>query len=340
MSNKEPISTSTFTQASNQPTASFFDDPLQIRTVVVPIDLSEESYRALDFAVPLAQRFGAAVHVVHVYVAAGQSSSITTMPALLSDANLARRLVEQVQRRSGIRPRSEDCHIRFGKPFQEIIASAKELKADLIVIGAHGHSGFKHLTLGSTAGKTVRQAPCPVLVVREAMRGPIKTASDGIVLEKILVPIDFSECSKEGARYAAVFAARVGADLLFIHVAHPAERTVMDPRKVPPEWPELVKTAWLAAEDELDEIVNFLPLTGISAETQVVVGRPTEKLVEATARADIDMVITSTHGYTGLRHALLGSTAEQLVRLARCPVLVVPSHSHQSRSDRYATYDP
>jgi universal stress protein A len=76
-------------------------------------------------------------------------------------------------------------------------------------------------------------------------------------------------------------------------------------------------------------MVNFLPLVGISAETEVALGTPIEKLVEATGRSDIDLVITSTHGYTGLGHVLLGSTAEQLVRLARCPVLVVPSHDRR-----------
>jgi nucleotide-binding universal stress UspA family protein len=93
------------------------------------------------------------------------------------------------------------------------------VKADLIVIASHGHTGFKYLALGSTAEKTVRHAPCPVLVVREAARGPIKTASEGIILEKILVPVDFSECAKEGARYASVFGTRVGADLLLINCA-------------------------------------------------------------------------------------------------------------------------
>ena len=325
-STDEQLAASTSGTPSNLPTASFVEDSLRIQTILVPIDLSEESYRALEFALPLAQRFGAAVHVVHVYEGARQLSSIATAPVLWRDEEIAWRLADQVRRRFGARPRTENCHIRLGKPFQEIISTAGEIKADLIVIATHGQGGWKHLVLGSTAEQAIRHSPCPVLVVREATRGPIKTAMEGIVLERILVPVDFSECSKEGARYASAFATEVGADLLVMHVTHPADYTALDPNRIPPEWAELVKTARLAAEDELDELVNFLPLVGISADTQVAVGTPLEKLVEASARPDIDMVITSTHGYTGLRHVLLGSTAEQLVRLARCPVLVVPSH--------------
>lgn len=325
-STEEAALASSSSNISKLPTASFVEDPLQIRKILVPIDLSEESYRALEFAVPLAQRFGAAVHVVHVYQGAGQTSSIATTPVLWSDVELARRLAQEGQRRCGAQVRVQDCHIRLGKPFQEIVASAKELQADLIVIATHGHGGFKRLALGSAAEKTVRHAPCPVLVVREATRGPIKTASDGIILEKILVPVDFSECSKEGAQYASAFATKVGANLLLMNVTHPPDHTAADPTIVPPDWPQLVETARLLAADKLEEVANFLPLVGISADTEVAVGTPIEKLVEATGRSDVDMVITSTHGYSGLRHVLLGSTAEQLVRLARCPVLVVPSH--------------
>ena len=327
MSTEQPSATTK--EPSNQPTESFFEDPLRIRTILVTSDFSEESYRALEFALPLAKHFGATVHVVHVYEGAHQFSSIATSPMLWSDVEIAQRLAEQVQRRFGTHPRTQDCHIRTGKPFQEIIATAQELEADLIVIATHGHGGFKRLTLGSTTEKIIRHAPCPVLVVREATRGPIKTAAEGIVLEKILVPVDFSECASEGAKYASVFATRVGADLLLTHVINPPDYMAVEGTIVEPDSPQLIETALLDAEDELDKMENFLPLIGISAETQVAVGTPIDKLAEASARPDVDMVIISTHGYTGLRHALLGSTAEQLVRLAHCPVLVVPSHCRQ-----------
>jgi nucleotide-binding universal stress UspA family protein len=331
---EQPLAPSKSNEASNHATESFFEDPLRIRTMLVPVDFSGESFRAVDFALALARRFGATVHLVYVYEDKPQFSSMVNTPELFSDPaielfsdqEIAGRLKNEVQRRFSIDLPTQNCHFRTGRPSTEICAAAHKLNADLIVIATHGRTGLKHLTLGSTAEKTVRHAPCPVLVVREATRGPIKTATEGIVIEKILVPVDFSECAREGAKYASVFATRVGADLLLMHVAYPRNYTASDPTVVPPEWPQLVETARLLAEDNLEKIVNFLPLVGISAETVVAIGTPIEKLVEETARPDVDMVITSTHGFTGLRHVLLGSTAEQLVRLAHCPVLVVPSH--------------
>ena len=71
----------------------------------------------------------------------------------------------------------------------------------------------------------MRDATCPVLVVREASRGPIKTAAEGIILEKILVPVDFSDCASQGARYASVFAITAGAfvplNFLAVRLAQP-----------------------------------------------------------------------------------------------------------------------
>ena len=185
-------------------------------------------------------------------------------------------------------------------------------------------------TLGSTTEKIIRHAPCPVLVVREATRGPLKTRAEGIVLEKILVPVDFSECAKEGAKYASVFATRVGANLLLTHVIHPPDYMAVEGTMAGSDQPQLIEKALLDAEDKLDEMENFLPLVGISAETQVAVGTPVDKLAEASARPDVDMVITSTHGYTGSAGTHFWAARQSnfcVWRNARC--WLVPSHCRQ-----------
>ena len=61
--------------------------------------------------------------------------------------------------------------IKTGKPFVEIIETAKEENIDLIIIATHGHSGVEHILFGSTAEKVVRKAPCPVLTLREPIKG-------------------------------------------------------------------------------------------------------------------------------------------------------------------------
>jgi nucleotide-binding universal stress UspA family protein len=308
------------------PTASFFQDPLRLKTIVVPLDLSRESLRALDFALPLAQRLGARLHFVHVYEGARLFSTVKTSPLLWSEAEAKRHLADEVELTFGTRPQREDCHLRIGKPPGEIVAAARELRADLIVMTHRGQGDAGLLSLGRTTDKVLRTADCPVLVVRESSRGPVRTSSEGIVLQKILVPVDFSDCAREGARYASVFGTAVGADLLVSHIVRPPLHLMEVSRAPVQHWPQELREAVREAEDQLDQLVNFLPLLGISAETEVEVGFPAERLAAASARAEIDLIIMSTHGYSGLRHALLGSVAEELARTASCPVLVVPSH--------------
>jgi nucleotide-binding universal stress UspA family protein len=246
--------------------------------------------------------------------------------ALWSEAEAKRHIANEVEIGYGTRPRSEDCHVRAGNAVKEILATTKELQADLLVLATHGQGGSKHLMLGSTTDKLIRHAPCPVLVVRETTRGPVKTAAEGIVLEKILVPVDFSECSREGARYASVFATAVGADLLLMHIVEPSHEWACRAIAPRPDCAQRFEKTLLEAEEKINRIVNFLPLIGISAETAIEVGKPLRDLVKESEQRDIDMIITSTHGYSALRHALLGSVAEGLAREAKCPVLIVPSH--------------
>jgi nucleotide-binding universal stress UspA family protein len=322
---------------SGSPTQSFFTDPLRIRTILVAVDFSDESFRALNFALLLAKRFHSSVQLLYVYEGKPSFTSVGDKPELFldpavelfSEHEISGRLKDEVGRRFSIDLPLKDCHFRMGRPSPEICATAHKLNADLIVLATHGDTGLKHLTLGSTAEKVVRHANCPVLVVREAASGSPKSDAEGIVLRKILVPVDFSECATEGAKYASVFAARAGANLLLMHVVQPPDYFTTDALTENGDTSPLLAAARLEAEKNLNELVASFPHDGVPMETQVEVGFASEKLAEAMKRPDVDMVITSTHGYTGLRHALIGSTAEQLLRLARCPVLVVPSHNRE-----------
>ena len=85
-------------------------------------------------------RFGARVHLVHVYEGAHQFSTVATSPVLWSEAEAKRHLADEVELAFGTRPRRDDCHLRIGKPHQEIVATAEEVDADLIVIAKHGHT--------------------------------------------------------------------------------------------------------------------------------------------------------------------------------------------------------
>jgi universal stress protein A len=312
-------------QTTNDPTRRLSEEPLQISKILVSIDFSDESLQALEYAVPLATRCAAAIHLV--YVGETFFSEISLTPAVLSDAEIVAQMKKKVESRFPLTIPAEDCHLRHGRPFREISDLAVEIGAGLLVIATRDGHGFEHLMRGSTAGQVVRHARTPVLVVRSGGRPRIKPGSGELLIENVLVPVDFSSCAREGASYAALFAATAGANLVLLHVVEPPSLRRGDEAVQSGSWPALEEEARTRAEEKLSQLVRDLPMEGISARTEVAVGLPVEELAERTRHTDVDMVITSTHGRTGLRHIIIGSTAEKLVRMAACPVLVVPSHS-------------
>jgi universal stress protein A len=152
--------------------ASASGAPFRIKNILVPIDFSDCSKKALRYAVPLAKQHGATVtllHVVRTPIYPGDEyvdfAPIEADIRKGAEKELASLAIEEIPGTV-----KETTVIRNGSPTLEIIDSAKALAADLIVISTHGRTGLKHVLLGSVAEHVVREAPCPVLVVREVER--------------------------------------------------------------------------------------------------------------------------------------------------------------------------
>lgn len=149
---------------------------IDLKKILVPIDFSDHSRKALQYAIPFAKQFNASIDLVYVV-------EPTIYPADFSFGQVGFPNVEDELRKRG----SEELEslmkhtikgavqarkaILSGKASYEINEYAKKKKMDLIIIATHGHSGFEHALFGSTAEKVVRKAPCPVLVVRTGARG-------------------------------------------------------------------------------------------------------------------------------------------------------------------------
>lgn len=146
-----------------------------IQNILAPIDFSDYSKNALKYAVQFAKDFKAKLYLVYVVepmiYPADFSMGQIAIPS--TDIDLNRRAEEELQNlakslSSGL---VVETMIRTGKPFVEIIEAAKEKDIDLIILATHGHTGVEHLLFGSTAEKVVRKAPCPVLTLREPIKG-------------------------------------------------------------------------------------------------------------------------------------------------------------------------
>jgi nucleotide-binding universal stress UspA family protein len=144
---------------------------MQIKTILFPTDFSQGARAAMDHAISLAKDYRS--KLILLYVIQDISIAEWYIPSSLSAADL----MEDMQKSAWnemdkwgteVSQTVKDVEklVVRGVPFVEIIKTAKERRADLIVIGTHGRTGIDHMLFGSTAEKVVRKAACPVLTVR------------------------------------------------------------------------------------------------------------------------------------------------------------------------------
>lgn len=141
-------------------------------------------------------------------------------------------------------------------------------------------------------------------------------------IKRILVPVDFSDYSKNALKYAVRFATKFDAELFLVYVVepqvYPADFT-MGQVAVPPMETDMSKIA----ENELEALMKQEIGGKIKATKIIKVGQPFIEIIETATENDIDLIIIATHGHTGVEHLLFGSTAEKVVRKAPCPVLTL-----------------
>lgn len=307
---------------------------LHIGAVLVAVDLSEESMRALRYAVPIARRFESELHLLYVHEG-GQRIATRSMAELVQEMAETRLPHRKGWRgpegKSSPRIRPDYCHVVSGRSYAEICSFAGLQGIDLIILSTRGQTGLSRIALGSTAERVVQFAPCPVLVTRQrSIRAdqPVNISGE-YNPRKILVPVDFSTCSLAGVKYAAQMARAFNARLHLLHVLSPTNPVVMD-RMVTTLSMEADKELRNNAQLEMQALAKLDFLRGIGCETEIRTGYAIDEICSEIERADIDLAITSTHGQTGWKHILLGSVAEQIVRYAQCPVLVVPARIEEA----------
>ena len=146
-------------------------------------------------------------------------------------------------------------------------------------------------------------------------------------IKTVLVPIDFSDCSKKALQYAVPLAEQHGAEVMLLYVAPSpsyagGEYGIIDCSALNAE-------LCSSGEKRLEALVAEEIRGKIRAETIVRTGSATAEIIDVAAKLPADIIVISTHGYSGLKHVVLGSIAEHVVRHAPCPVLVVREREHE-----------
>lgn len=327
---------------TKQPPVSEEASCLPWKRFLVPVDFSPRSQLAIEYARALAQKAGATLELLFVAEPAPFYSGLEYSPLVVDSQQLARaaekQLGEQAARlkASGVETR---VAVRTGRAFAEICAHATECGADLIVISTRGYSGMERVLMGSTTEQVVRRSPCAVLVVRlDARAGGVRREPHGAIphLRRVLVPVDFSELSRHALAYAVAFARAFGSHLTVFHTS----LSVPPPRRLAAFAHQLELGALRQAQHDLVTLVKEVVPENLPADSEVVAGLPGREILRAAARTKADLIVMATQGRRGLERWFMGSTAEQTLRYAPCPVLVVRQTDQGRRSGKLAVTPP
>ncbi len=296
---------------------------IEFKRILCPIDFSDSSTRALAHAAALAQWYDAELTVLHV---------VPTFEPMQVGADLALpvQFVNPVSREEVLRQMrlllenagvSPDAHLvgQAGDPSTAIVDQALTTKADLIVVGTHGHRGFKRLLLGSVAETVLHGAPCPVLTVSTHTDA---ATSDVVTFKRILCPIDFSPSSLQALGFGLDLARQGGGLVTLLHVVEWLAED--EPRALAHfSVPEFRGYVIDDARQRLRSLVAEESRAWCEIDNVVVSGRAHRKILRTAEAMSADLIVMGAQGRGGVELALFGSTTQQVVRSAGCPVLTV-----------------
>lgn len=294
--------------------------------LLLATDGSQGSAVAADYAFALAGAWGASLTVVNVLECPPGLDPQNPVNQLYLTELMKQATGELAMLKARAVDRGISAHTRIvtGIPSEEVLAVATQEDPDLIIVGTRGRTGLVHVLLGSTAERIIRSAPCPVLAARAQPYGEeqaVGSRRDPTHLERILVPVDFSDCSLDALEYAALIAQRSKAALILLHVLEPISYGLdfTFPRKAKRESIKAGHTR------RLSDLVSALLSAGVPSEFLMVGGLPIDSILDAARTQTADLIVMGTHGRRGLSHALFGSIAESVLRKSSCPVLMVRS---------------
>jgi nucleotide-binding universal stress UspA family protein len=301
---------------------------IEIRRILCPIDFSEFSRHALAVATAIARRDEATITVFNVCAlvpATSYAPGTPILPAAVPTPGDLEALLASMKRfvadEVGMTP-SMRFEIAEGDATAEILERAKTLPSDLIVMGTHGRSGFERLVLGSVTEKVIHKAACPVLTVPPPMADVVPVPN--AMFTRILCAVDFSDTSLRALEYALSLAQEQDAQLTLVHVVEvtPAPQSEAAGDVEARTLGAYVAAAAEARAEQLQRIVPESALAYCTVERVLAIGKAHREILRIAGERNSDVIVLGAHGF-GITQLLFGSTAHQVVRQARCPVLTI-----------------
>jgi nucleotide-binding universal stress UspA family protein len=287
---------------------------INIKKILCPVDFFPASDAAVNYAAGLAANYEAEIHLLHVitpivmgayeyaidateFVRSMERSSAEEMKALTTRVKIA-----------GVPVSTE---IKIGDVYDEVKRAIEVGKPDLIVMGTHGRRGVERWFMGSTTEKLLRHSPVPLVTINA--NG--EKACTSPRFRRILVTTDFSEGTADALAYAFSVAQENESEVTLLHVVHDISADLSGKYR---------DSLFSGVKSQLDELVPAEARNWCDIITRVEAGVPYRIILRTLEDERPDLLVMNIHGKGMVDRALLGSTAERVVRAASCPVMMIP----------------
>jgi nucleotide-binding universal stress UspA family protein len=299
-----------------------------LRSLVVPLDGTRFSEHALPLAEGIAQATGAQLHLAHVHVPHPPEALIANTQFQYEGVDLdeydrrdrawertyldglAQRVVQECSA-------SVDTALLEGEVPTTLEEYAREVNADAVILSTHSRTGVRRVWMGSVAEALIRAGNLPILAVH-AEEG--EKVGPPLEIENILIPLDGSELAESILQAAADLAIAFNARVTLLQVISsrfPTNNGLVP--ALPQHWTEALQ----AGEDYLEKVARRLRTRGMRVDPMVMAHpKPSQAIQDVATEVEAGMIAMATHGYSGVKRALFGSVAEDVLRHSDVPMLI------------------
>ena len=299
------------------------------RPIVCGTDFSTTAVEAVDIAAGIARKLGTRLILVHVEEFQGLAAvDPTSFETALSQRRSELKSEAERLRQAGTEVKEK---LLSGPPFDQLVATASQSKAGLLIVGAVGHALARRILLGSVAERTAENSPVPTIVVRPGSR--IASWVRGEHPLKVLVGYDFSPAGDNALRWLSQMQSIGPCDITVLHIDWPpaeARRIGYQGPLPLTENPEAIQK--LLERELAEQIATLLPTGNVSARVAAGWGHPEGILYETASREHADLVVVGTHHRQGLGRVRFGSVSRTVLHHANASVAVIPAQQERGRS--------
>jgi nucleotide-binding universal stress UspA family protein len=297
---------------------------ISIDRILCPVDFFPASDKAVAYATGLAEIYNAKIYLLHAVipvVPVAYEFPLDTVGIAREMQQAASNEMKKLAARVKARGVKAESLIKPGAVHDVIRRAITMTKPDLIAMGTHSRTGIDRWFLGSETEWLMRHSPVPVLTISatERLRRP--------AFRKILVTTDFSAGTADALAYAFSIAQENNSRITFLHVVNDIAMDISRKYRGP-----IID----GVDEKLQAMVPKEAWDWCEIRTRVEVGHPYLMIESTLEKEKPDLLVMNIHGKGMLDRALLGSTAERIVRSAKCPVMLIPPLKKASRKRRAA----